>query len=371
MNNYTSDNSPKKTGLGQTIKQDYKEGDIFHSVKKDFKSLKEFYIDLEKKKRLDNMNPIERWFYVAWWILKGMILRLTPARRILLIIGIFFLFTSKFDITSNGDKFQTSINGGGVIGGTIILVVLMLELKDKLLAKDELYEGRKIQQALMPLESPETPGWSVWLFMRSANEVSGDLVDYIKINSEKNGFIIADVSGKGLKAALLTTKLQSTVRALASDFELPELVAKVNQIFHRDSLRNIFASLLFIELLSDKGELKFINAGHLPPILINSDGLQEMPKGEAALGIIKDVKYTENKLELNSGEVFIAYTDGITEARNENGFFYGSERFLMLLPLLKNKEVKEIGQAILSDVDKFSGRATTNDDISLIVIKKC
>jgi len=151
----------------------------------------------------------------------------------------------------------------------------------------------------MPLESPRNPGMVCMAFLlRSANEVSGDLVDYIKINSEKNGFIIADVSGKGLKAALLTTKLQSTVRALASDFELPELVAKVNQIFHRDSLRNIFASLLFIELLSDKGELKFINAGHLPPILINSDGLQEMPKRGSSAGIIKDVNIQKTNSNL-------------------------------------------------------------------------
>lgn len=369
MENYSSSES-KTTGFSQTIKQDIKEGELYHSVRRDFKSLKDFYIDSEKKSRLEKMNWLKKWIHISYWILKSMILKLTPARRILLLIGILFLFTSKFDISANGSKVQTSINGGGIIGGTIILIILMLELKDKLLAKDELYEGRKIQQALMPLESPDVPGWSVWLFMRSANEVSGDLVDYIKIDSEKSEFIMADVAGKGLKAALLTTKLQSTVRALVSDFEMNDLVAKVNHIFHRDSLRNIFASLLFIELSSNNEQIKFINAGHLPPILIYPDEIREMPKGDTALGIIKDVNYNENKIELRSGEIFLAYTDGIIEARNEKGFFYGNERFLMLLPLLKDKPANEIGQAIVSDVDKFCGKASANDDISLIIIKR-
>lgn len=370
MDTYTSSKTDKEPGLGRTIKQDIKEGDLFHSVHKDIKSLKEFYIDVEKKKRLENMGVVERWFYIVWWILKNMILRLTPARRILLLVGILFMFSTKMSFSTDDKKENITINSGGIIGGTIILIVLMLELKDKLLAKDELYEGRKIQQALMPLESPDVQGWSVWLFMRSANEVSGDLVDYIKVDSERNGLIMADVAGKGLKAALLTTKLQSTVRALIADFGMEELVSKVNHIFHRDSLRNIFASLLLIEISSSDNLLKFINAGHLPPVLINSNRIQEMQKGETALGIVQDVIYKENKFEFNSGDVFIAYTDGVTEARNEKGFFYGSERFFALLPSLKDYPSEEIGRAIVSDVDKFSGKASANDDLSLIIIKR-
>ena len=370
MNKNTSTDSKKEPGLGKTIKQDIKEGDLFHTVRKDIKSLKDFYIDVEKKKRLENMGIIERWFHLVWWIMKNMILRLTPARRILLLVGILFLFTAKFNYSTGHSKDDISIDGSGILGGMIILIVLMLELKDKILAKDELYEGRKIQQALMPIENPDIPGWSVWIFMRSANEVSGDLVDYINIDSERHGLIIADVSGKGLKAALLTTKLQSTIRALAADFDLTNLAEKVNQIFHRDSLRNIFASLLFIELSSTNGKVKFINAGHLPPVILNSNGFKEMPKGDTALGILKDMKYSENILDFVSGDALISYTDGIIEARNEKGFFYGNERFFALLPLLKNKSAEEIGNSILSDVDKFSGRASANDDLSMIIIKR-
>jgi phosphoserine phosphatase RsbU/P len=169
---------------------------------------------------------------------------------------------------------------------------------------------------------------------------------------------------------LLTTKLQATVRAFVSDFDSGELVAKVNDIFFRDSLRNIFASLLLLEIEENSGQLKYVNAGHLPPLHCGSGGLKELPKGDAALGLMKGVNYTESSLELGSGEFFFAYSDGLTEARNETGFFYGTERLLHLLPSLKNKNAKEIGEAVITDVDKFVGDGRANDDLSLLIVKR-
>jgi phosphoserine phosphatase RsbU/P len=368
MNTGKTNNSPKEPGIYKTVKQDLKEGDFFRTIKRDIREIREFYISPEQKKRLDDMNSLKRFFFLMWWILRSMILKLTPARRILLLIGFIFVFAVNVSVDNNEDsetRFQIN-----VIGGTLLILVLMLELKDKLLAKDELEAGRKVQESLMPDESPPLEGWSLWLYTRPANEVCGDLVDFIKINPGLAGIVMADVAGKGLQAALLTAKLQATVRAYTEDNHPVGIVSKVNNIFFRDSLRKIFASLLYLQIAPNSGQLKFVNAGHLPPVIIKSDGIKEMPKGETALGLIKDMVYTIHQVELKSGEVFICYSDGVTESRNKTGSFFGSERFLKLLPSLIGLKPKDIGQKIISETNIFSGDTRPNDDLSLIIIKR-
>lgn len=363
-NNKYSD-EPK---LRNTIKEDFKAGGFFRTLKRDFKELKEFYISEEKHRRLSEMNRVKYIFVFWWWILKSMILKLTPLRRIILIIG-FILLLLPQDLSTNNKKVTISLETG-YLGCICIVFVLMLELKDKLLAHDELEAGRKIQNALMPEENPPFSGWSLMLFTRSANEVSGDLVDFISIEPNKAGMLLSDVAGKGLKAALLTTKLQATVRSFVSDLALSKLVSKVNEIFYRDSLKNIFASLIYLEIEENSGTLKYANAGHLPPLLVNDSGIKELEKGDMALGLMKGVDYTEKVLELKSGDFFFAYSDGLTEARNESGFFYGSERMLNNLKDLRKYSSREIGKAILEDVDKFIGDNNTSDDLSLLIVKR-
>lgn len=352
--------------LRNTLKDDIKKGGFVKTFRKDLKDLKNYYISEEKHARLSQMNLFKRFFVFGWWLLKSMILKLTPFRRIILLTGIFFLIF-RFNVNSNGDGASANSYMFGVL---LIFFLLMLELKDKLLARDELEAGRKIQNALMPEESPQFSGWSLMLFSRSANEVSGDIVDFIKIEHGRAGMFIADVAGKGLKAALLTTKLQATIRSFVGDYDIEKLVKKVNEIFYRDSLRNIFASLLYLEISENKGQLKYINAGHLPPLHIGNNGVREMPKGDAALGLIKDIVFKEKELELENGEYFFAYSDGLTEARNEAGFFYGTERLLNLLPQLKNLNAVEIGTAIVKDLDRFTGDFGNNDDLSLLILKR-
>ncbi len=354
--------------LRQTLKDDIKSRDLWSTMRRDFKELEKFYIDDEKKQRLGQMNVVKRGFVLTWWLIRSMLLKLTPARRILLFVGFFFILGGG-SIIIEGNNVRTG--NWEVFGSVVLLFVLMLELKDKLLARDELEAGRKVQHALMPERSPFVPGWSLWLFTRPANEVGGDLVDYLNINDTRKGIILADVSGKGLQAALLTAKLQATVRALGEDYEsIGLLTSKVNAIFHRDSLPNMFASLLYIELAPDSGRLKYVNAGHLPPLVLAAQGVREMAKGEQALGLIGASQFTEQVVDLERGDVFLGISDGVTEARNEHGEFFGQERFQRLVATLRNLGVSEIGQAITAEVDRFVGEARANDDFSLVIIKR-
>ena len=368
MERNTSGKEPEPR-FGRVIREDLRRKDFKRTLHRDYEDLKEFFINDERKKRLREMRPLNRWLHTVGWLLKALFLKLTPARRLLLVVA-FILVLFANNLEYNGESLRVTINMG-VAAGCIVLFVLMLELKDKLLAKDELEAGRAVQSALLPERTPKVPGWSVWLFTRTANEVGGDLVDFQKVDAERFRMTLADVAGKGLSAALLTAKLQATVRALAPDIEsLGEVGTKLNRIFYRDSLRNVFASVVYLEVRSDTGDVRFINSGHLPPLLLRGTEIEEMPKGDAAIGILPDAVCTEHRVELKKGDMLLVYSDGLSDAKNGAGEFFGTQRLLKLLPMLKDLDASEAGEGIVAEVDRFVGDARVYDDLSLLVLKR-
>ncbi len=364
-----SPNNSDSPRLRTVLKNDILSGDLSHTVRRDLRDLREFYIDDSRKELLKKMSPLKRWLYTLGWLLKALFLKLTPARRILLCIGLFVaLFSSKIQF---GDSTATLTIDPSIIAFILILVVLMLELKDKLLARSELTAGRAVQIALMPERSPSVPGWDVWLMTRPANEVGGDLLDYIKVDQNRAGLALGDVAGKGLGAALFMVKLQSTLRAFIPNAGgIADLGRKVNEIFYRDKVPNIFASLVYVELVSDSSAVRLLNAGHLLPIFLSNDGLREIPKSGPGLGILPEPNFQEQCIEMSGNDLMVIYSDGVTEARNENGDFFGTERLSNLLLGLRNVSSKLAGETILSNVDLFIGRAPIHDDLSLIVIQR-
>lgn len=354
--------------LRDTLRDDIQQGNYLRTFRKELHELKAFYISDVKHKRLQSMTPLKRGLYIAGWLGKGMLLKLTPFRRIVLVAGLVLLITSPVVVISEERVQITNLH---LVGGAAILLVLMLELKDKLLARDELVAGQRVQRALLPEQTPSVPGWKVWIYSRPANEVGGDLIDFIKLGGNRFAIALGDVSGKGLQAALIMAKLQATLKALAPDFRsLAELVEKLNVIFYRDGLPNSFASLVFAEITSDSGSLRFVNAGHYPPILITAGEPKEMQKGDAALGLMASVKYQELQVGLGSGETFIIYSDGLTEARNERDEFFGVERLLTRLSSLKDRSPEEMGNALLGEVNFFARDASPNDDLSLVILRR-
>jgi len=148
-----------------------------------------------------------------------------------------------------------------------------------------------------------------------------------------------------------------------------KLITKLNAIVHRDGLPNSFASLVYAEVAPDSGTVRFVNAGHLPPILLTTSGLQETQKGEPALGLMESIVYAERQLELQSGDIFFVYSDGLTEASNEWGEFFGSER-LLKRSFTEGSLTEEIGKSLLGEIDFFVKDAPPNDDISLVILKR-
>ncbi|GBE28343.1 phosphoserine phosphatase RsbU [bacterium BMS3Bbin03] len=357
--------SPEKSGktddpkLRKILMNDLHQGNFKQTFHQEFDDAKEFFLTRERKKQLQKMHRIRRWLSLFWWLLKAMFLKLTSFRRILLVIGIIFVLTSG---QNNGRS--------GFVGGILILFVLMLELKDKLLAQSELAEGRAVQRALTPEESPRVPGWDLWLFTQSANEVGGDLVDFLRIEENRMGIALGDVSGKGLGAALLMTKLQATLRALAPDLKsLSELGRKINKIFRRDILPNSFASLIYAELKPHSKDIRLLNAGHLPPIILRGSAIEELPKGGLALGLSSDAAYTEHRVKLELRDTLLVYSDGLTEAMNEKRELFGEERLFTLLAQNIGLPAKPLGLKLLTAVQEFIGKAKRTDDLSLVIMR--
>jgi len=358
------ENDPK---FWQTIKKDWKETKVKRTIKQDWKELKEFYISTEKKKKLKKMFSLKRWMFVVYWVLKGMFFNLTPMRRILLVLSLFFMISVTSSINSKDNTGYTN----PVPAYLVITFILMLELKDKLLARSELMEGKSVQIALLPDENPNIPDWDIWLFTRPANDVGGDLVDFMQLSTNKYYLALGDVAGKGLGAALLMAKLQSTLRAISQDYKsLEKLGAKINAIFHRDSLPNKFASLVYLECEANKGTVKMLNAGHFPPLLLKGSKIVETEKGAAAIGLMNNSKYNEQEILLESDDILFIYSDGLVEACNENDKFYEEQRLHNVLLKSRNLPCKEIGKNIMLSVDRFVGDNPLFDDLSMIIMKR-
>jgi hypothetical protein len=369
MNN-NSTNQKTEPRIRQTIRSDFRQTKIKEEFKSEYKDLKQYFLTEERKKKLESMNAFKKFFVLPWWLLKAMYLRLTPFRRILFFIGIIGFFTfGSFDSGPEGT--DISLNISAVFTAFVFLFILALELKDKLLAKTELEEGRAIQQALMPEQSPEVNGWDIWLFTRSANDVGGDLLDFIQIDENKFGVAVGDVAGKGLSAALLMAKLQSTIRAIIYDqLPLSKMCQKLNSIFYRDSPSKIFASLVYAEISDSSGKINFINAGHYPPLVVKKEQVIKLSKESPALGLMFNADFSEKSIALEKDEFMLIYSDVLTEAQNASGDFFEEKRLIDLLNKKHYLTSRQLGEMIIENVDLFMGKTPAHDDLTLAILKK-
>ncbi|NNE71905.1 MAG: serine/threonine-protein phosphatase [Rhodothermales bacterium] len=348
----------KSAQFAESLFRDWNSAEIPQTLRQDLQETYDFYLDRDSRDRLKDMHPVKRWFVSSWLLIKNVFLKLTPTRRIVMAVAIFLAVDGLGGDTSN--LFMAFL---------ATLFVLGLELKDKLLARNELEAGRAVQSALMPEQTPRFPGWDIWLYTAPANEVGGDLIDCQRVDKGRFSVSLGDVSGKGLAAALFMAKLQATVRAIApSIHSLAELGARVNEIFCRDGLPGRFASLVYAELSDNDGTVRVVNAGHMPPHLVTPDGIEELDKGGPAIGLMAKARYVETETRMAAGDVLVIVSDGVTEARNEVGAFFGDDRLHRLLAHASGRSARDVGEHILDAVNTFVGSARPSDDLSVAVV---
>lgn len=355
-------------GIGRTILNDFRETSIKKNVRSELNEIEKFYLTSERQERIKSMGWFRRWFFRFYWIAKALFLKLSPVRRIMLFLSFIFFISVRGSTGAEGVNVSTDFSP---LGYTLIFIVLALELKDKLIAKDELDFGRKVQNSLLPNKDPELDGWDIHLFTSSANEVGGDLVDYINYKSGDLGIIIGDVSGKGLGAALLMAKLQASLKAFVRIEQSSQLIIKnLNAVFYEDVSASHFASLIYLTIFSQDKYINLINAGHMPPLLYQNNSVTELEHSIPALGISPKLNIVEQKIDMKQGDVLFLYSDGLSEAQNANHELFGEERVKKLVNKNAAKSVQDFSNAILDEVKNFIGDERIADDLSFVIIKR-
>jgi serine phosphatase RsbU (regulator of sigma subunit) len=236
-------------------------------------------------------------------------------------------------------------------------------------------EGAKdVQQAFFPPETLSIPCLSCETFYQPANEIGGDYYDFLSLQSGRWGIAIGDVSGKGIGAALLMASLQASLRAqaLQPHLDLSALIGSVNRLVYESSPTHFFASLFYAEYEPATRVMKYVNAGHNPPIVVRPrNGSFEIYRLDASgmpVGIFGDAEFSCSSFQFEVGDVFVAYTDGITEAENRQGEQWGVPRLETLLASCSRATSEQIIRRVLDEVSTFAKGQPQRDDMTLVVM---
>jgi sigma-B regulation protein RsbU (phosphoserine phosphatase) len=236
---------------------------------------------------------------------------------------------------------------------------------------DELAIARRIQMTFLPSQDPVIEGFDISGINIPSADVGGDYYDFIPIVENQLGVAIGDVSGKGIPASLIMAAFRASLKAeIRNNFAIRAILFKVNNLLYESIERDNYVTAIYCVLDSKNRVLTFSNAGHNPPILRRANGKVEyLKEGGLALGTFPDSAYEERPISLNSGDILLFYTDGVTEAKNTNDEEFGIGRLLSGLEASKELKAKEIIESIVSEAKNFASVQSETDDLTLIVIK--
>lgn len=236
----------------------------------------------------------------------------------------------------------------------------------------ELQMAREVQVSLIPSTTPTIPGWDLAACWKPAHEVSGDFYDFIPISAGKFGIVIADVSDKGMPAALFMTLSRSVIRSVVGqNARLDEEISKANHLIWRDSQEGMFISLFYAMLQSHSGEVTYVNAGHNPPLLLRYAGkdIEQLSRTGMAAGVEGDSHYSQASVSLAEGDYLVMFTDGVTDAQIGDEPF-GEERLKATIRKHAGKSAHGMIEALEKEVCIFSDNGVPVDDVTLLVARK-
>ena len=239
----------------------------------------------------------------------------------------------------------------------------------------ELEFAKEIQYSALPSVFPPYPNrkdFEIYAHMITAKEVGGDFYDFYMLGDSTLAFMIADVSGKGIPAAMFMMQAKTIIKDLAeSGLELPEVFATANKKLCENNDAGMFVTAWMGILDLKTGLLKFVNAGHNPPLVRQADGEFVYLKARSGMVLagMDGIKYRQNELQLTPGDQIFLYTDGVTEATDKNNQLYGEERLLETVNRNIVMDTRKLCEAVKSDVDQFVGEAPQFDDITMLSVE--
>lgn len=258
--------------------------------------------------------------------------------------------------------------------------------KDRQRMQAELEIAREVQAQLHPKEIPALGSLRLASVCNAARMVSGDYYDYQRIGDHHLALAIGDVAGKGISAALLMATLQSAMRSQLRhqvelcrqpsnghdgiDISTSKLVENINQHLYTSTSPEKYATFFFSVFDDSNGELTYTNAGHLPPFLIRRGEAIALDSNGTVVGAFPHVRYDQSRITLESGDLLVCYTDGITEPENEYGEMFGEERLVEVLRANASREASEVAAAVVDAVQNWTTSGELQDDVTLVVARK-
>jgi len=305
--------------------------------------------------------------------------KLSPARRVLLLLALILLVIphTAFQLGGQGNKVYSVEFDLHFWGGLILLLLLILEIGDRVVMKRDLQIAREIQTWLLPGAPPQIPGLAIAYSTRPANTVAGDYYDVFprpgKTNAENRVVLaVADVAGKSIPAAMLMATFQASLKTLSTaQVALPELAANMNRYACTNSQGGLrFTTAFLAEYDPVSRRLDYINSGHNHPILRRVNGeIVHLDVGGLPFGIQPEALYQSATVTLTPGDWLIIFTDGLVEAINSRDEEYGETRVRITLEAGISLEPKEVLKRLMTDLDRFVGNTPQHDDVTCMLLK--
>ncbi|HTA51666.1 MAG TPA: PP2C family protein-serine/threonine phosphatase [Candidatus Acidoferrum sp.] len=327
-----------------------------------------------------NARGPRRIFRTILALFQAMLMKLSPARRVLLLIAIALLLIQP-DVRW-GEKQEFSLHMGG-FGVAILFILLAVELADRVTMKRDLEIAREIQQWLVPESAPKVDGIDIAFSTRPQNTVAGDYYDaFLRPVPPQSAAVgpllvaVADVAGKSVPAALLMATFQASLRALAiTPVPLGEIVDGLDRYCRAHSLDGRrFTTAFLAEIDLRTREMHYVNAGHNDPILLHVSGaIERLSAGGPPFGLPsftdEPIAYASARVQLQPGDLLVIFTDGLVEAINDSEEEYRESRLLASIESAANESSEAMLKRIMAGVNAFAGAARQHDDITCLVLR--
>lgn len=281
-------------------------------------------------------------------------------------------FPSHDQLTALGDAFDSM---------TASVERLMQESQERLRLQSELDIAREVQRQLFPQTVPKVPGLDLYGVCKAARSVSGDYYDFLKLDENRVGLVLGDVSGKGISAALLMAAIQSALRAQFYDgaggsqsptfeqFSTAHVVDRLNRQIYANTPLEKYVTFFFAVYDARTRVLSYTNAGHLAPILFRDGKIERLRIGGTVVGLFPSPTYEVGEVRLEPKDVLLAYTDGITEPENTYGEEFGESRLLDVARAMMNSSPEVLVTEIYRSVDEWTGSPELQDDMTLLLAR--
>lgn len=306
------------------------------------------------------------WVSFGRGLLMSFIMHLRPARRLVYGIAMVTFLMG----------FLFKMHPMYTLGGFLLLnFLLALELADKLMAKSELEIARAIQLGLQPPTMPNLPRIDMAAHYQPAREVGGDYYDFAKGRDGQLAIMMGDVSGKGIAAALYAVRLQGLFQLLAKESETPKAaLMRMNALIAERMEANFFITAAMALLDTQTGQVHLARAGHNPPLLVHGDGRVEALKPAGlGLNVGKPEQFnavlSETTLRLQTGDLLVFYTDGLTEAMNRKKETYGEQRLAAFCQRHRDDDATTFKTRLISEWEDFLADRPADDDVTLVILK--